>query len=238
MTVIEKFVCNLEEEIRAIAGETVDLTEINSKIAKNESDIASLGTRVDTAQTTANTAKTTADAAKISVDNMQNLIDSVYTSISQLGLFWQPGYRMSGQSMTDADSYSNNVFYAEGTSADSATRDGIYIPHGAYSVIVRGKVPSLPATATTCLVVNVYYQDNNTTGLGTLLKSMTIKTSNFSKANTYECLSFGCDFVKPADYTGVDPKFCVELKHLASHTTVYVDYVRIIPAGTALGSIG
>ena len=65
---------------------------------------------------------------------------------------------------------------------------------------------------------------------------MNIKGSYFQKANAWECLSFGANLDGGRDWDF--NIICKSVKNSNTDIKYYIDYVRVIPSGTALGSIG
>lgn len=101
---------------------------------------------------------------------------------------------------------------------------------GAYGVIIRAKVSAVSSTVPAIKVVASYGS--------TELKSITIPPSMFSAANTWECMSFGIDF----GGTNAEAKklhlALTSPSGSAAGVTLSVDYIRVVPSGTALGSVG
>ena len=107
-----------------------------------------------------------------------------------------------------------------------------HLPLGAYSIIIRAKTSTIEAIDLLNVTVNGVSSD----GATTVLRNMNIKGSYFQKANAWECLSFGVnlDGGRDWDFNIV----CKSIKNSNIDIKYYIDYVRVIPSGTALGSIG
>lgn len=107
-----------------------------------------------------------------------------------------------------------------------------HLPLGAYSIIIRAKTSTIEAIDLLNVTVNGVSSD----GATTVLRNMNIKGSYFQKANAWECLSFGVnlDGGRDWDFNIV----CKSVKNSNTDIKYYIDYVRVIPSGTALGSIG
>lgn len=141
----------------------------------------------------------------------------------------------SGLSKTDGDSTSESSQIGVVSARSSV---GAYQPNlayntfgnllmGSYSVILRVKATSL--TSPSILGVIIRNSDD------TLIKNVDISTDMLQQANQWECLSFGVNLSG-----GKDASYKIAFQDLASaaNTSMYIDYIRIIPSGTALGSIG
>lgn len=141
----------------------------------------------------------------------------------------------SGLSKTDGDSTSESSQIGVVSARSSV---GAYQPNlayntfgnllmGSYSVILRVKATSL--TSPSILGVTIRNSDD------TLIKNVNISTDMLQQANQWECLSFGVNLSG-----GKDASYKIAFQDLASaaNTSMYIDYIRIIPSGTALGSIG
>lgn len=107
-----------------------------------------------------------------------------------------------------------------------------HLPLGAYSIIIRSKVSSL----TEANLLNISVSSNSGGNLWTTLKSVNIQGAYYQKVNTWESMSFGVNL------TGTrTSKFkinCMCLKNNDTSIQCDIDYIRVIPSGTALGSIG
>lgn len=110
-----------------------------------------------------------------------------------------------------------------------------HLPLGAYSVIIRAKTSTLEAVS----LLNVDVIGKSSIGDSNLwqtMKTVDIKGSYFQKVDTWECLSFGVNLNGGRDY---DFRIiCKSVKNSNTDIKYYIDYVRVIPSGTALGSIG
>lgn len=107
-----------------------------------------------------------------------------------------------------------------------------HLPLGAYSIIIRSKVSSL----TEANLLNISVSSNSGGSVWNILKSINIQGAYYQKVNTWESMSFGVNL------TGTrTSKFridCMCLKNNDTSIQCEIDYIRIIPSGTALGSIG
>lgn len=107
-----------------------------------------------------------------------------------------------------------------------------HLPLGAYSIIIRSRVSSL----TEANLLNISISSNSGGSLWTTLKSVNIQGAYYQKVNTWESMSFGVNL------TGTrTSKFKITCKCLKNSDTSIqcgIDYIRVIPSGTALGSIG
>ncbi len=110
-----------------------------------------------------------------------------------------------------------------------------HLPLGAYSVIIRAKTSTLEAVS--LLKVDVSGKSSiGDSNLWQTMKTVDIKGSYFQKVNTWECLSFGVNLDGGRDYNF--KIVCKSVKNSNTDIKYYIDYVRVIPSGTALGSIG
>lgn len=99
---------------------------------------------------------------------------------------------------------------------------------GAYSIILRMKTTSI-SSSSSCISLKI---DNND---GVTIKSVSITPEMFASPNTWECLSFGVNLSgnKNSEYKITFSRYAA-----GANATMNLDYIRIIPSGTALGSIG
>lgn len=132
----------------------------------------------------------------------------------------------------DSNSESNKIFTTTSSSSSGTTESAINIPIGkitlgAYSVIARMKTSSITSSTFPALSIGVRYG-------GTNLKSANIFPDSFNQQNKWECLSFGVNI------DGAKNQECsISIQPLnGANVTIDLDYIRIIPSGTALGSIG
>lgn len=110
-----------------------------------------------------------------------------------------------------------------------------HLPLGAYSVIIRAKTSTLEAVS--LLKVDVSGKSSiGDSNLWQTMKTVDIKGSYFQKVDTWECLSFGVNLDGGRDYNF--KIVCKSVKNSNTDIKYYIDYVRVIPSGTALGSIG
>lgn len=110
-----------------------------------------------------------------------------------------------------------------------------HLPLGAYSVIIRAKTSTLEAVS----LLNVDVSGKSSIGDSNFwqsMKTVDIKGSYFQKVDTWECLSFGVNLNGGRDYNF--KIVCKSVKNSNTDIKYYIDYVRVIPSGTALGSIG
>ncbi len=107
-----------------------------------------------------------------------------------------------------------------------------HLPLGAYSIIIRSKVSSL----TEANLLNISVSSNSGGSVWNTLKNINIQGAYYQKVNTWESMSFGVNL------TGTrTSKFridCMCLKNNDTSIQCEIDYIRIMPSGTALGSIG
>lgn len=132
----------------------------------------------------------------------------------------------------DSSSESDKIFTTTSSSSSGTTESAINIPIGkitlgAYSIIARMKTSSITTSTFPALSIGVRYG-------GTNLKSANIFPDSFNQQNKWECLSFGVNI------DGAKDQECsISIQPLnGANVTVDLDYIRIIPSGTALGSIG
>ena len=132
----------------------------------------------------------------------------------------------------DSNSESDKIFTTTSSSSSGTTESAINIPIGkitlgAYSIIARMKTSSITTSTFPALSIGVRYS-------GTSLKSANIFPDSFSQQNKWECLSFGVNI------DGAKDQECsISIQPLnGANVTIDLDYIRIIPSGTALGSIG
>lgn len=217
MATSEIIICNLREEIQSIIGDGVDLSGINEAI-----------------------------------NNIQDEIDSLKMTSGAI-LFPGELEENSASKLTDYNAFAGHVLYLPSGVA-SSDFGGSYrikgLPYGAYSIILRCSSSVAGSTNATELFtveaksVGITTDGQVSTPLsGSNLKSVSIAPKNFSKANTYNCLSFGFDY----NYQGSalvgtwdhdELRISINVPSTASGANVKIDSIRVIPAGTALGSIG
>lgn len=142
---------------------------------------------------------------------------------------------IGGTSAQD-DTVSTKVISTAATSTASEVATALIenIPLGSYSIVTRMQVSAITNT-TNFMKFDVYSVAPDNTQ--TLLKTVNVKSTVFSKVDTWESLSFGVNF------TGLrDSKLKIVLTSLANNSTPVVnymiDYISILQSGTALGSIG
>lgn len=142
---------------------------------------------------------------------------------------------IGGTSAQD-DTVSTKVISTTATSTASEVASAVIenIPLGSYSIVTRMQVSAITNT-TNFMKFDVYSVAPDNTQ--TLLKTVNVKSTVFSKVDTWESLSFGVNF------TGLrDSKLKIVLTSLANSATPVVnymiDYISILQSGTALGSIG
>ena len=99
---------------------------------------------------------------------------------------------------------------------------------GAYSIILRMKTTSI-SSSSSCISLRINNND------GVTIKSVSITPEMFASPNTWECLSFGVNLSgnKNSEYKITFSRYAA-----GANATMNLDYIRIIPSGTALGSIG
>lgn len=99
---------------------------------------------------------------------------------------------------------------------------------GAYSIILRMKTTSI-SSSSSCISLRIDNDD------GVTIKSVSITPEMFASPNTWECLSFGVNLSgnKNSEYKITFMRYAA-----GANATMNLDYIRIIPSGTALGSIG
>lgn len=99
---------------------------------------------------------------------------------------------------------------------------------GAYSIIVRVKADNVIENSTGGLYIAICKSNNS------VIKSVSINAKYLSEPDNWECVSFGVNINGTKDET-----YKIGLAEgTGLGTSIYVDYIRIIPSGTALGSIG
>lgn len=115
-------------------------------------------------------------------------------------------------------------------SATEMCTTSVDVPFGCYSVIVRIKV-SKTGTSGNVATMKASYN-------GSTLTTVDIPHSLFTEANKWECVAFGVDFFG-VNQENKELVVTVSTSSSASSgTVVSVDYIRIIPSGTALGGVG
>lgn len=107
-----------------------------------------------------------------------------------------------------------------------------HLPLGAYSIILRSKVSSL--TETNLLSVSI--SSNSGGDTWTTLKTVNIQGAYYQSVNVWESMSFGVNLI--GTRTSKFRIVCKCLKNSDTSIQCDLDYIRVIPSGTALGSIG
>lgn len=154
--------------------------------------------------------------------NVGVVIDS-----SNLGV--NSSYLTDGDSGTESEKIIQIISgSSSGTTTDINTNTSLgSFKLGAYSIILRMKSSSINSSVGG---INVIIKNDS----GLLLKQVEIHPDMFNSANTWECLSFGVNFSG-----NKNSKYSITLQNISgANCTMNIDYIRIIPSGTALGSIG
>ncbi|MEG0498407.1 MAG: hypothetical protein RR522_00810 [Alistipes sp.] len=105
----------------------------------------------------------------------------------------------------------------------------VSLPFGAYGVIVRLKVSDITST-TPALEIKASCGN-------TVLKTVSVAPSMLSAANQWECMSVGVDFCGSASQGKTMTVSLSSPAGSVSGITLGIDYIRVVPAGTALGSV-
>lgn len=105
---------------------------------------------------------------------------------------------------------------------------------GAYSVIIRNKVSS-NASTNKIFKIEIFSEAPDDTSSTALLKTVYIAPNFFYGENIWECLSFGINFTGKRN-----SKIKIVGTPVSNNESIVysIDYIKILPAGTALGSIG
>lgn len=108
------------------------------------------------------------------------------------------------------------------------------IPLGSYSILARMRIGGASVSDTIASIkVEAVAPDNTITALA----NIPIQSGYFSKLNNWESISFGVDFNGKKNST-MKITYVPTGSILSTALTVDLDYIAVVPAGTALGSIG
>lgn len=104
---------------------------------------------------------------------------------------------------------------------------------GAYSIIIRNKVSS--NTSSNQIFKIEVFSENPEDESTSLLKQTKIVPNYFYQNDTWECLSFGVNFIGKRN----SKMKIIGTSISNDEALIYsIDYIKVLPSGTALGSIG
>lgn len=140
----------------------------------------------------------------------------------------------AGSLVEDTTSQSGEVI--SGSTSGSAVKvfstDLEDVELGACSLVMRAQFSNVNSTAD-ALIITV--KAVNSVGAETLLNTFNISPNMFSTNNVWECIGMGVNF--NGDTESIMRVECVSAT-TSTGITYKIDYVKVLPAVTALGSIG
>lgn len=179
------------------------------------------------------------------IENLQN--ELALTKMSAGAIIF-PGQLEANESfkVTDQSAAGGVAFYIP---AGETLERNYYVkglPLGAYSIIVRAMYSNLTGTSSSILFY-IKGEDSAVTASGVREETVAssnngtgVTAGNFTNANKYQCISLGYDYQHyDAILVGTwdHDELKIKIKASAPTADIKIDYIHIIPSGTALGSI-
>lgn len=215
MTIEAKFICDLDVEITNVVNDVVNPDALNQTLV-------ALNNRIQAAETQINTINET--LANMSGGGSG---DGAITVLAD---------DIGGTTACDTSLSTNVIHGSSGTTAATVADVVLSDPApklGAQSIVLRMRVSNVTNTGN---FLKVTVNGQATDGTKATIGSVYIKPSYFEAADTWESISFGVNF----NAQNRDAVMNVLIESVSNSTsfTYDLDYIMIIPSGTALGSIG